>query len=209
MANQVCSFCGAVFPRYNISAARAARPQFCSKECRSLDYRTRSIKDLKTRFNDRVAVSGPDDCWEWTGRRDPNGYGRLDARLIFGQRARPYLAHRISYMLTNGPISEQLSVCHKCDNPPCCNPNHLFLGTQTENNADMDSKGRRTLPKVRRGSDINTSRLSEHQVLEILASKLSNKELAGKYGVSGTAIGKIRKGENWSHIHKRFCHAPP
>jgi hypothetical protein len=78
----------------------------------------------------------PTDCWPWTGYTNTRGYGviRINRRTV--------LAHRIAYQVERGPIPDGLFVCHHCDNPPCCNPAHLFLGTQTENMRDMISKGR-------------------------------------------------------------------
>lgn len=77
-----------------------------------------------------------DGCIEWKGARNPQGYGQ---KCIKGKR---YRTHRLAWEWANGPIPEGLFVLHKCDNPPCCNPDHLFLGTQTDNMQDMLAKGR-------------------------------------------------------------------
>lgn len=87
----------------------------------------------------RLRIVG--DCWEFNGTLDPSGYGRI----YTGGR---YLAaHRVAWALTNGPIEDPtLCVCHRCDNPLCCNPAHLFLGTRLENNRDRHAKGRTVMP---------------------------------------------------------------
>jgi hypothetical protein len=92
------------------------------------------VKTLEERFWSKVDVCGPDECWEWTAYRLPAGYG------TFGRPTTT--THRIAWQLTNGPIPEGMFVCHKCDNPPCVNPAHLFVGTQQDNLRDMWSKGR-------------------------------------------------------------------
>lgn len=86
------------------------------------------------RFWNKVDRSG--DCWTWQGSRDRKGYGRVSVNQ------RPVLAHRFSWTLSHGPIPDGLCVLHKCDNPPCVNPEHLFLGTIADNNRDMVAKGR-------------------------------------------------------------------
>lgn len=85
----------------------------------------------------RVAVRGPDDCWPWTGARA--GKMRYGC-LWWADRVR--VAHRVAWELTYGPIPPGVQVCHSCDNPPCCNPAHLFLGDNQENVADREAKGR-------------------------------------------------------------------
>lgn len=86
----------------------------------------------------RVVKGDGDDCWQWTGRTDPNGYG--DIQLY--RNAPHQLAHRVSWELHNGQIPAGLSVLHHCDNPPCARPDHLFVGTQADNLADASRKGR-------------------------------------------------------------------
>lgn len=82
-------------------------------------------------FWSRVDVRGPDECWPWMNAKTPNGYGTV----YFGGRM--VGAHRVSWELTHGPIPDGLFVLHHCDNPPCCNPAHLFTGTHTDNVRDM------------------------------------------------------------------------
>jgi len=80
-----------------------------------------------------------DDCWEWPGNRDAKGYG-----YVFGKQLRR--THRVMYELMYGPIPEGMLVCHRCDNPSCMNPSHLFLGTSADNNRDCVAKGRHISP---------------------------------------------------------------
>lgn len=101
----------------------------------------------ESRFWRKVDKSG--DCWEWRGFRGANGYGK--AHLT---RKPSTYAHRIAWTLTNGPIPKGMHVCHHCDNPPCCNPAHLFLGTAKDNVHDMMVKGRHN-PTPRKTECIN------------------------------------------------------
>ena len=105
----------------------------CSKKCAQL---MRPRVPVSERFFSFVSVGSADACWPWTGRKFENGYGQFK----LGSKCRK--ASRVSWELHNGPIPEGKYVLHRCDNPPCVNPTHLFLGTHKENMSDMVAKGR-------------------------------------------------------------------
>lgn len=128
----VCAHCGAAF-EIKESERQYGRGLHCSKKCQD-DARGR----LLATFWDWVDRSDPDGCWPWTRSRNQDGYGHLRLNPRASIRA-----HRLAYELTYGPIPDGLVVCHRCDNPPCCRPDHLVLGTQVDNMADMVAKNRR------------------------------------------------------------------
>ena len=106
------------------------------------------------------------------------------------------LAHRVSYELHIGPISHGLHCLHKCDNPACVNPAHLFLGTNADNMRDRDAKGR-----VCRGEDHADAKLTEKQVLAIRADNRPQRMIAEGYSISLTAVNQIKKRKTWQHIN--------
>jgi len=138
----------------------------------------------------RVAVTAnPDRCWEWQRSRDKKGYG------VVGRNNKTIKAHRYALSLTTGEMPDHLSALHTCDNPPCCNPSHLWWGTLGDNNADMKAKGR-----YRFGETHHRAILTEDQVRRIREDVRSNREIAQDYGVSRGAINSVRNGDNWSHV---------
>jgi hypothetical protein len=148
----------------------------------------------KYEFWERVDRSDDADaCWPWIGPRGSRGYG------ISGLPGKNALAHRAAWAFTYGPIPANLLVCHNCDNPPCCNPTHLFIGTSADNNRDMMNKGRQAV-----GEDYKRSKLTESNVLEIRSAYANGKanqyELAAHYGVSQGTIGFVIRRETWKHI---------
>lgn len=134
-------------------------------------------------------------CWEWTGQLHPTGYGRF----IF-QGNRGFLSHRVSWIIHNGELSSDLLVCHKCDNRKCVNPDHLFIGTNSDNIQDRTLKNRSNRPF---GNKFAPRKLKENDIPKIrklLSEGFSQKEIGEKFGVSRSTIYKIKIGERWKNI---------
>lgn len=143
-------------------------------------------------------------CWEWTAFTMSSGYGTYtDLRFVkmFGMKT--MLAHRLSWSFFRGKIPEGLQVLHKCDNPKCVNPDHLFLGTQKDNIADCIQKKRHSPPPHWCGDEHPRSKLKADDVREIrkrIASKESRELLAGEFGISGAQLSRIVHRQSWGHI---------
>ena len=139
------------------------------------------------------------DCWIWTGSKDRKGYGRLMVKE--GDRNVPRLAHRISYTCLVGPIPEGLFVCHRCDNPACVNPAHLWLGSNRDNAYDMIQKGRWKQPPTMSGRHNPNAKLTPEAVEEIRSTVGQTKALSQKHGVCVSAIKRVRSGRGWKSEH--------
>lgn len=148
------------------------------------------------RFWERTNVAR-DECWPWMGCIGSCGYGQLDINF------RRYLTHRFSYMLHNGneEIPDGMCVCHTCDNPPCVNPDHLFLGTKKDNIHDMIVKGRDTARHRGSGRALLTSS-DVKSIKEDLSQggRGTITTLARRYEVSRGAISGIKFGKTWNQI---------
>jgi hypothetical protein len=138
-------------------------------------------------------------CWEWNASRTPLGYGQFRYK---GQRE---LSHRVSWMLFKGEIPtdsnhyQTMGVLHKCDNPCCVNPEHLFLGDQSANMADAGSKQRWGKPRTS-GESHGRALMTEDDVRAIRASTISIRKLAAQYNLSAGAVQHIRKRRSWKHV---------
>lgn len=151
------------------------------------------------RFWPKVDKDSEAGCWIWTAARDAWGYG------IFRKSAYvPARAHRWTYEQAYGPIPEGMLVCHKCDNPPCVNPAHLFLGTDLDNNRDRAAKGRSSRTNSPVGENSWRAKLTTQEVMEIRARYAAGgiyyRELAEEYGVSTNHIGRLVRGDEWKHV---------
>ena len=153
---------------------------------------------------DRSRLEPASRCWIWIGQKQRQGYGKL----YIGSH-RYMLAHRAAYWAFCGDLPPDLDVLHRCDVPACVNPNHLWLGTQADNNRDMMGKGRAS---CLRGAAHGRAKLTEEQVRNIRettaalrpgrtrirsAGTYSQEEFARLYGVSPRAIDKVLRRENW------------
>ena len=150
------------------------------------------MKTPEERFWSKVdKTSNPNGCWEWTASKYKDGYGRY---WINNKTLR---AHRYSYEIHNIPITNDLYVCHTCDNPACVNPAHLFLGTPKDNMDDKVSKGR---CQDQKGLKNPFVKLSEADILDIRSRKLSSNQYIKKYGISQTHFYAIINRKTWTHI---------
>lgn len=148
---------------------------------------------LRERVDYYTGKSTESGCLPWIGTVDKYGYGYLTVTRN-GSR-RPVGAHRVSYELAFGTFDAELHVCHKCDNPPCVNPEHLFLGTNQENTADRHRKNRDA-----KGERSGQAKLVANQVLEIYSSPSSTREIARRYSISQQLASRIKRKEVWKHL---------
>ncbi len=153
---------------------------------------SRAPRPLAERFWEKVDVRGADECWPWLASKKQGGYGRIS-----DERGHPQLSHRVSYALTVSPIPDGNVVCHRCDNPRCVNPAHLFLGTQADNLRDMRSKGRGNPP---RGVEHPKARLTEALAQQIRRDSRSHRQLARAFGIGKSTVGMIKAGDTWTLV---------
>ena len=188
--------------------------RFAKKQLGKITQPRRKKKSLIVSHEKLISNSDgnhdPDKCWNWMKSKNTKGYGKTRSE------GRLHYVHRLSWEFTNGKIADGLLVLHKCDNPSCINPNHLFLGTHKDNINDMMNKGRNNQPtgdlhgsktkpeSIARGIKVSTSKLNDDLVLEIRklkkSSNSSNYVIARHYGVSAPTIRAVVNGVSWSHV---------
>lgn len=159
-------------------------------------------RPVAERFWAKVNKNGPvvrpelGPCWVWTGARTKAGYGTINSG---GKSGVPLYAHRVSYELAKGLLPPNTDACHRCDNPPCVRPVHLFAGTRLDNAADAHSKGRLAV-----GSAHGQAKVDAETVRAIRAryrtGGVSQATIAREYGVSQMTISKIVRRETWAHV---------
>lgn len=180
MNPRICDGCGREF------TPRRTRTRFCSKECAGI--RPNAREDIWR----LIRKGGTDECWEWQGTIDEDGYGRLSIA------AKPRLAHRIAFELGQGRSAAGMLVCHRCDNRRCCNPAHLFLGTPADNLQDAATKGR-----MPRGEQNAKAVLTEDAVREIralAAAGMPQRAIARRFEITQPNVGFICRRETWRHV---------
>lgn len=163
---------------------RFVRGHYLRMKCQRGEWDLKTFEPREQRFWKYVHKT--DGCWIWTGFRDEDGYGRFDSSI----------AHRVSWELRNGAIPSGMSVCHRCDNPNCVNPEHLFLGTPLDNSRDMVAKGRSA-----RGTKQHSSKLTPQIVIEIrrlyAPGIFGKKDVATKLGVTLSSVHDVLRGRSW------------
>jgi hypothetical protein len=140
-------------------------------------------------FWNRVEKRGATECWPWIGIRDHQGYG------VFPYKAKMYRAPRFLLEVTGTIIPKGYYACHKCDNPSCVNPSHVYAGTPQENSNDKIQRKRQPM-----GSNCSASKLNEEQVIQIRIDSRRTEVIAEEYGVSCSNIGFIKSRKTWRHI---------
>ncbi len=152
----------------------------------------RTSLTLEQRF--WAAVGKSDGCWTWHGSKTAAGYGTL------GSRETHVYAHRYSYALVHGPIPSGLHILHHCDNPPCVNPAHLFLGTHQDNMRDMRDKGRNYAAA---GEAHPRAKITENDVIDmrsLWALGALMRDLAAEYGLDDSTVFDIVRGNSWKRV---------
>ena len=188
--NTTCRQCGTLF-YIRPGRVAAGEGKFCSHLCYWAYWR--SATTFAERFWSHVAQS--ETCWVWTLSCEKAGYGQFQRNGAVDK------AHRIAYELTYGPIPNGMCVLHTCDNPPCCNPAHLFTGTHTDNMRDMIRKGReRHQPGVAQSQ----AKLTDAKVVDIRARyrpwTVPYRMLAEEYDVCIAVIRDVVKCKKWTHV---------
>ncbi len=151
------------------------------------------------RFWSKVNKLSDDECWEWKSYTDGK-YGGFYAN------GKQHKAHRISWILENGPIpnigpnGKRMCVCHTCDNPPCVNPNHLFLGTDSDNAIDRNQKGRQHIVQLNGDQNPNSPLNPEivKQAEEMLKEGSKDVDISKKLGINGKSVWRIKNKKHWS-----------
>jgi len=192
--SKLCSFEGCTSP---LSARGMCNTHYMQqRRAGLLPVGTRAPAPLNERFFRHIEKT--DSCWIWNGRLVGKGYGMIG---IGGKGAKQVLVHRLSYEIHKGEIPEGTVIMHKFDNPRCVNPEHLEAGTQSQNIKDAFVRGRKiNLPSGLKGETHGASKLNNEIVLAIRASKDKYNYLAERYGVSRTAIERIKYRKTWRHI---------
>ena len=175
-----CVTCGGMFRRKPQTTGR-----YCSNTCANRGSAKKA--PIADRFWSKVQQT--DHCWMWTASKNNKGYG------VLGDKPKRWLAHRLSWTLAHGDIPDTAQVLHRCDNPACVRPDHLFLGNPAINAADKISKGRHNSP---RGEAKPNARLTYALVAAIRQDTRSYSVIASEYGVSKGAIKHAKTGRTWA-----------
>jgi len=178
----VCSGCGSNYLAIAGEVTRRKNRMFCSRAC----YERNSYVEITARFwRNFESRDDPNACWIWKGPTVTAGYGKIS---YFGKLIG---AHRVSWLMSKGDIPKGMHVLHRCDNPPCVNPDHLFLGTNRDNIYDRNRKGR--------GGKKLTNESAAH-IKQLLEKGTTQTAIARMMGVNQTLISAVDRGVAWKHV---------
>lgn len=178
----VCQECGA---HYYVPPSHREKSSYCSRPCRAKAQSKWQMKDLATRFWEKVDKT--ETCWLWTGALLKTGYGSIRVNH------KAERAHRVAYELTIGPIPEGMLLRHSCDTPRCVNPAHLIPGTKSDNTQDALERGQHVV-----GEDHYKCKIPNHAIATIRAALVAGvpgKYLAKQFGVGESMISHIKNGK--------------
>lgn len=176
----------------------------CKKSCRGTECRAcwkirkasapyTRVLTLAKRFWEKVDTSaGPHGCWPWTGGRKKTGYG------LFWVETGMNAAHRVAWSLKHGPVPSGKWVLHSCDNPPCCNDAHLFLGTHIVNMKDKAKKGR--APRGEHNANSKLTVEAVQKIRRLTQDGLSRRKIAVQVGIDESTVSRIARGKTWKHL---------
>lgn len=151
-------------------------------------------EEQKSKFWAQIRKGESWECWEWSGPKSPDGYGLVPPH-------RRLRAHRVAWILAKGePIPKGMCICHICDNPACCNPGHLWLGTQEENVKDMVVKSRQRPSRGERNGNAKLTEAQVRRIREMYTQSWSLDKLAAEFHVGPTTVWQIVRGTTWRHV---------
>lgn len=188
---KICGSCGEEYYRdKRCTFAHWGKSKFCSRDCYGVNNAKR-LASIRPNFVDKFwsFVDKSGDCWEWTSLRDRDGYG------LFNYKRVSYRAARESLKMSGVAVADDEYCCHKCDNPLCVRPDHLYAGTPKQNMRDAIERGR-----LQVGENHYAAKLTEKDVLEIRACEGTLASIGERYGVNPSNVGMIRAGKTWKHL---------
>lgn len=144
-------------------------------------------------FDERLKENAATGCLEWQAGRDAYGYGRL---FFNGRQER---SHRVAWIRAHGAIPAGMHVCHRCDNPPCCNPDHLFLGSNTDNRRDSVRKGRAPRGELQGNSKLTRGDIERVRDIARVGNR-SQREIASYFDMSQKHVSRVIRGDAWRHV---------
>lgn len=194
---KICQLCDKI---YFVKRCERNRTKYCSRKCSGTVNARRNGKIREEKYSSKeyllsqIKIDKKTGCWIWQGSKNEDGYGRKR------YKGRTTYVHRVFYEVFVGKIPKGMCVLHRCDTPACCNPSHLFIGTQKDNIDDMVNKNRHK-PLI--GEKHGSSKLTEKDVLEIRRLRkegMTRKKISEKFLISRGYVYEIVVRRSWNHI---------